>query len=102
MVTSADAFGRLAEGANWGGQHVDIMLPAENLEMLDFRGTQGVASGSSYAVLRLTAFAARVLAREPDLTPGELKARLFARAIASPLEAEGRIAVGWIADPLAN
>ncbi|MEM9843755.1 MAG: S8 family serine peptidase [Pseudomonadota bacterium] len=101
-VTSADAFGRLAEGSNWSRQHVDIMLPAENLDVIDFRGAKGVASGSSYAVPRLAALAARELARDPRLSTSELKARLLDRAVPSPFETERRVAVGWIADPLAD
>ena len=31
VVTSADGFGRLARGSNWGRESVDVMLPAENV-----------------------------------------------------------------------
>ncbi len=99
-VTSADAFGRLAQGSNWGGESVDLMLPAENLDIVDFRGASGVASGSSYAVPRLAAMAARILAREPGLTTPELKARILARATPSPFEREGVVAAGWLPNPL--
>lgn len=98
VVTSADAFGRLAEGSNWGRRSVDIMLPAENVPVLDFRGAKGKASGSSYAVPRLAALAARLLAKEPKLTTAELKTKIFARATPSPYE-KNVVAVGWIPDP---
>lgn len=98
-VTSADAFGRLAQGSNWGAQSVDLMLPAENMEVTDFRGASGVASGSSYAVPRLAALAARLLAEEPDLTALELKARILERAVPSPFEQERFVSAGWIPDP---
>ncbi|MET1414837.1 S8 family serine peptidase [Roseibium sp. HPY-6] len=101
-VTSADAFGRLAPGSNWGAQHVDIMLPAENVSVTDFRGASVVASGSSYAVPRLAALAARLLAEDPDLTVSELKERILARAVPSPFEREGVVSKGWIADPDAD
>ena len=101
-VTSADEFGRLAPGSNWGASSVDLMLPAENLEVIDFRGASVVASGSSYAVPRLAALAARILEREPDLTAAELKARIFARAVHSPYERSGILSAGWIPDPLAD
>lgn len=101
-VTSADQFGRLAQGSNWGGSGVDIMLPAENLEIVDFRGARGVASGSSYAVPRLAALAARILSDDPGLSTAELKAAIFARAAPSPFERDGAVAVGWIPDPLAD
>ncbi len=101
-VTSADGFGRLASGSNWGAASVDVMLPAENLEIVDFRGASGIASGSSYAVPRLAALAARILARDPGLSSAELKARILARATPSPFEREGIVAAGWIPDPLSE
>jgi hypothetical protein len=101
-VTSADAFGRLASGSNWGATHVDVMLPAENIPIMDFRGASGVASGSSYAVPRLAALAARMLQDTPDLTAIELKARILSRAAPSPFERDGVLAAGWIPDPLAD
>ena len=101
-VTSADAFGRLASGSNWGAVSVDVMLPAENLEIVDFRGASGRASGSSYAVPRLAALAARLLARNPGLSSAELKARILARATPSPYERERVVAAGWIPDPLSD
>ncbi len=102
VVTSADGFGRLARGSNWGRESVDVMLPAENVEIVDFRGASGTASGSSYAVPRLAALAARLLAREPGLGAAALKARILARATPSPYEREGVVAAGWIPDPLAD
>ena len=101
-VTSADAFGRLASGSNWGAQSVDVMLPAENLEIVDFRGASGRASGSSYAVPRLAALAARILARNPELTAAELKARILACTTPSPYGRQGVVAAGWIPDPLSG
>ena len=101
-VTSADGFGRLASGSNWGAVSVDIMLPAENLEITDFRGASGTASGSSYAVPRLAALAARLLARNPELSASQLKSRILDRAVLSPFEREGVVAFGWIPDPLSD
>ncbi len=102
VVTSADAFGRLAQGSNRGRESVDVMLPAENLEVVDFRGASVTASGSSYAVPRLAALAARLLAREPGLSAAALKTRILARATPSPYERDGVVAAGWIPDPLAE
>lgn len=98
-VTSADAFGRLAQGSNWGSTSVDLMLPAENMDVTDFRGASGVASGSSYAVPRLAALAARLLATEPDLSALELKDRILDRAVPSPFEQRRLVSTGWIPDP---
>lgn len=99
VVTSADAFGRLAPGSNWGAASVDLMVPAENLEVIDYRGARGTASGSSYAVPRVAALAARLLQANPDWTTSELKQAIFARAV-PPLERGApRLAVGWIPNP---
>ena len=102
VATSADGFGRLAPGSNWGRESVDVMLPAENVGIVDFRGASGTASGSSYAVPRLAALAARLLAREPGLGAAELKARILARAAPSPYERRRVVAAGWIPDPLSD
>ena len=102
VVTSADNFGRLAQGANWGRKSVDVMLPAENRGVVDFRGASGTASGSSYAVPRLAALAVRLLARDPGLSVAALKARILARARPSPYERAGVVAAGWLPDPLAD
>jgi len=99
MVTSSDAFGRLASGSNWGAVSVDLMVPAEALEVIDYRGARGTASGSSYAVPRVAALAARLLKANPDWTTGDLKRALFARAV-PPLErGPPRVSVGWIPNP---
>lgn len=99
VVTSSDDFGRLAPGSNWGLAHVDLMVPAESQEVIDYRGARGVASGSSYAVPRVAALAARMLKANPNWSAGELKAALFARAV-PPLERGApRLAVGWIPNP---
>lgn len=98
VVTSADDFGRLAEGSNWGARSVDLMLPAENQPVIDFRGAQGRASGSSYAVPRVAALAVRLLSRDPTLSAEALKAAIFARAAPPPHDA-GRVAIGWLPAP---
>lgn len=97
VVTSSDAFGHLADGSNWGAASVDLMVPGENQPVVDFRGSKGRASGTSYAVPRVAALAARLLQKNPDLTTAELKAKVFERA-AAPRK-EGLVGVGWIIDP---
>jgi subtilisin family serine protease len=67
--------------------------------VVDFRGASGTASGSSYAVPRLAALAARLLQENPALSAKELKAAIFSRAVPSPYE-DAVVAVGWIPDPL--
>jgi len=99
VVTSADDFGRLAEGSNWGRISVDLMVPAEGLKVTDYRGARGTASGSSFAVPRVAALAARLLETHPDWTAVELKAALFARAVPPLVRGESPVAVGWIPNP---
>ncbi len=99
VVTSADAFGRLAAGSNWGPVSVDLMVPAEQLEVTDYRGARGRASGSSYAVPRVAALAARLKAANPQWRAADLKAAILDRAVA-PLERGGpKVAGGWIPNP---
>ncbi len=61
VVSSANDFGRLAHGVNWGRSSVEYMVPAEQHLALGFDGTQIRVSGSSYAVPRVVALAARYL-----------------------------------------
>jgi subtilisin family serine protease len=99
VVTSSDDFGRLAEGSNWGRASVDLMVPGEGLEVTDYRGARGTASGSSFAVPRVAALAVRLLQANPEWTTLELKRALFARAV-PPLErGDSPVAVGWIPNP---
>lgn len=100
-VTSAEADGRLARGSNWGTASVDLLVPAENVPVTDFEGNGARASGSSFAVPRIAALAARLLARHPDWRAPELRAAILARA--NPTQASAsRVAVGLIADPERN
>jgi hypothetical protein len=75
------------------------MVPAEQLEVIDYRGARGTASGSSYAVPRVAALAARLKAANPHWTADELKRAIFARAVAPLERGTPRVAVGWIPNP---
>ncbi len=114
VVTSADDFGRLAPGSNWGAESVDLMVPGEAVAVIDHRGATGKASGSSFAVPRLAALAARMKARHPDWHAAELIEALKARA-APPMmrgvagggggdrggnRGGAVVKFGWIANPL--
>ncbi len=99
VVTSADDFGRLAPGSNWGAVSVDLMVPAEQLKVTDYRGARGTASGSSYAVPRVAALAARLKGANPDWSADDLKQAIFARSVAPLERGPPRVAVGWIPNP---
>ncbi|MEO3428189.1 S8 family serine peptidase [Pelagibius sp. CAU 1746] len=97
VVTSSDATGLPAPGSNWGAVSVDLLVPAEHRRVTGFDGQPAEGSGSSFAVPRVAALAARLKAAHPDWQAAELKRAIFARAVAPPVE--GAVAVGWIPDP---
>jgi hypothetical protein len=96
VVTSAEPDGSLALGSNWGAVSVDLLVPAERLSITAFDGRPSEGSGSSFAVPRVAALAARLQAAYPDWRAAELKAAIFARAVAPPEAAARAVAVGWL------
>lgn len=100
VVTSSDDFVRPAHRTNYGEQSVDYLLPAENIAATDFNGSETRVSGSSYAVARMTALAARILGRQPGLNIDELKAGIAEYSVKADT---GRYATtGYIGDPMAD
>lgn len=97
VVTSSELDGRLAAGSNWGPRNVDIMVPAERVAVIDHRGAPGKASGSSFAVPRVSALAVRMLAQHPDWHGPELRDAILKRA--RPIGSEKLTRYGWIPDP---
>lgn len=97
VITSSETNGRLARGSNWGPIHVDIMVPGERIDVIDHRGAPGKASGSSFAVPRVTALAVRMLAQNPDWNGPELRDAIIKRARA--LNGPRQTKYGWIPDP---
>jgi hypothetical protein len=98
-VTSSEDSGELARGSNWGGRAVDLMVPAERLVVTAFDGGEIAVSGSSYAAVRISALAARLLARHPGWRAPELTTAIFARALLPPVTVAGRIAEGFMPRP---
>lgn len=99
VVTSTDAFGRFPPQSNWGTATVDIATPGERIETIDAGGARVLASGSSFAVPRIAALAARLKAHHPDWDVARLKQAITDLAIASPGERRPRVRYGWIANP---
>lgn len=97
VVTSSSLDGRLAQGSNWGTEHVDVMVPGERVEVIDHRGAVGKASGSSFAVPRVTALAVRVLAKNTDWHGPEIRDWILKRA--RPTSGRAVTRYGWIPDP---
>lgn len=99
VVTSADDFGALAGGVNRGRTSVDYLVPAEHVPVLRFDGSSGHAAGSSYAVPRVVALAARLFEGHPAWRAPELVAELRRRFADGSHPRE--VGEGFIVDPLA-
>ena len=102
VVTSADDFVQPAERTNWGRISVDYLVPAERLAALDYSGSETRVSGSSYAVARVTALAARLKAAHPQWNATDIKRELRNRYANSSPGARDWVSTGYIADPLAG
>ncbi len=102
VVTSADDFVRPALRTNWGRISVDYLLPAERVRTLDYDGRETPVSGSSYAVARLTALAARIKSARRDLRAAGIIAELDSRYGNITAAARRWVGSGYIPDPLAG
>ena len=102
VVTSADDFLRPAERTNWGRISVDFMLPAENVAVLDYSGRDIRAAGSSYAVARATALAARIKAADPALDAAGIVAVMRREWAIAGDSTRRWVGGGYIADPRAG
>ena len=100
VVTSADDFGRPAPESGTGRRSVDYLVPAEAVPVTRFGGAPGVAAGSSYAVPRLVALAARLLAADPSLDAAGLAAAIRRRHGNGLRPAD--VGRGVVIDPLAD
>lgn len=97
-VTSSGSHGRLPPDSNWGGTSVDIAVPGERIEVIDHRGARTRASGTSYAVPRVAALAARIAERQPDWSAKQIKDAILALAV--PLnDPDRQVRHGWIINP---
>lgn len=102
VVTSADDFVNPAERTNWGKISVDYLVPAERRVTLDYSGAETRVSGSSYAVSRVTALAARLKTIHRDWRAADIAAELRRRYDSSDSSARDWVSTGYIADPLAG
>jgi len=98
VVTSADDFGVPAEGVNWGRGSVDYMVPAEHVPVIRFGGQAGYAAGSSYAVPRVVALAARRLQANPDWSVAQLLADIRSQFANGAMARQ--LGQGYLHDPL--
>lgn len=98
-VTSSEPDGELARGSNWGARSVDLMVPAERISVTGFDGRKTLASGSSYAAVRVAALAARFLAQHPHWRAPQLKEAILGRAVASLPGETAYVSYGFIPHP---
>jgi subtilisin family serine protease len=96
VVTSGLDDGRLAPGSNWGRKSVDLVVPAEDVAVVDHLGAAALGSGSSYAVPLVAALAARLAARHPKWAAPALKRAIIARARPLPGGGGRGVRHGWI------
>lgn len=99
VVASTDTFGRLPVSSNWGPETVDISTPGESLESIDHLGAKTFVSGSSFAVPRIAALAARFLSAHPEWSAQDIKQAILKLAGPSPGDRTKRTRYGWIANP---
>ncbi len=100
VVTSSNDFVQPAERTNYGRISVDYLLPAEEIEALDYTGQDIKVSGSSYAVSRVVALAARILNRNPQQTTTQLIAEL--RKYSVRANTAKYVTTGFLGDPLVS
>ena len=99
VVTSSDQFGRLPPQSNYGQASVDLMVPAEQVDVYDHRGVYTTAGGSSYAAPRVAALAARFLKQNTGASTADIIDFLKSRAINNKSKP---VRFGWIPDPSDN
>ena len=102
VVTSSDDFVRPADSTNWGRISVDYMVPAERIDATDFYGRSIRVSGSSYAVARVAALAARLVQDNPEWRAGDIIAELERRYSQAAPGAQRWVSSGYIGDPRAD
>jgi len=98
-VTSSEKDGALAIGSNWGRTAVDLLVPAEGIVVTGYDGGEIAVAGSSYAAVRISALAARLLAAHPGWRAAELRQTIFARVLPAVGNAGGRVAEGFMPRP---
>jgi len=99
VVGSTDNFGRLPVSSNWGPNTVDVSTPGEGIETIDHKGAKTFVSGSSFAVPRIAALAARLKEKQPHWKAREIKKAIINLAGPTPGDRTKRTRYGWIANP---
>ena len=99
VVTAADNEGRIADGAGWGGERVDIAIAVAPDAVPPPDAHDRATALANIAGMHLAALAARLAAHAPGLDGPGLKARLLAHAKPLPGMPAKRMRAGWIENP---
>ncbi|TNF92025.1 MAG: hypothetical protein EP297_14240 [Gammaproteobacteria bacterium] len=97
-VSAADEIPVPAAMTNWGKNSTDLLLPADRQFTTDFDGREKMVSGTSYAVSRIAALAARIAQQHEDWSTIQIKQHII--SMADPNHSSQYTAYGLINDPL--
>lgn len=76
-VASTDINNKLLPSSNWGNIHVDVTAPGENIYSSLPGNRYGYMTGTSQATAFVTGIAALLLAKDPSLTPIQIKSLIL-------------------------
>lgn len=99
-VSAADETPVPAVMTNWGKNNTDILLPADRQFATDFDGNEKMVSGTSYAVSRIAALAARVAQQHQNWGAAQIKQQIL--SMTDKNQARQYTAYGLLHDPLSD
>jgi len=100
VVSSSDEVPNPASRTNWGSRNVNILVPAEQLTSTSFNGQTTTVSGTSYAVSRIAALAARLKSNNPKQSALQIKDLIL--KLSDPVRASQYSSHGLLTDPLVD
>jgi thermitase len=92
-VASTDINNNLLPSSNWGKTHVDVAAPGENIYSTLPNGRYGYMTGTSQATAFVTGIAALLLAKDPTLTPVQIKEMIMSSVDRFP-QLEAKLVTG--------
>jgi subtilisin family serine protease len=92
-VAATDIQNSLLPSSNWGRTRVDVAAPGENIYSTLPGGRYGYMSGTSQATAFVTGMAALLLAKDPKLTPMQLREIIMSSVDRVP-QLSNRVATG--------
>ncbi len=92
-VAATDIQNNLLKSSNWGKKKVDVAAPGENIYSTLPAGRYGYMSGTSQATAFVSGMAALLLARDPTLTPSQLREIIMTSVDRLP-QLESRVSTG--------